>query len=397
MLGRLRRTRDGFLHEWRALRRGYPDFVLRDVAALPKGDVPVFTFHTIEPEPFEAQLRHLRDGGYRTIDGAALLRHLAGDEPAPERAVVLTIDDGRKSVWTHGFPLLRRYGFKATVFLIPGYVQAARGVDVNLEDVWAGRVAAADLSIRDPELMSWVEIRALQASGLVDCQSHTSFHHRVPVEATLQGFLGPKTPDAFFDLPVPAGEEWRLVDGGLAGAYGMPLFSAVSLMLAQPRYRPAGEVLAACLDLVRREGGARFFESRDAEARLRRVYDEAKAAHGAGRVESPKEALAAIADDLAGSRALIEAELQGKPCTHLCFPYTEGSTAAVDLAREAGFEAAWWGVLPDRRINRAGDDPWHIVRLKNDYIHRLPGPGRRSLGRIMLAKVRRRLAGGPVY
>ncbi len=397
MLGGLRRTGEGLLHEWQSLRRCYPEFVLRDVAALPPGDVPVFTFHTIEPEPFEAQLRHLRDGGYRTIDGAALLRHLAREEPAPERAVVLTIDDGRKSVWTHGLPLLRRYGFRATVFLIPGYVRDDRNVDAGLEDVWAGRVAAADLAIRDPELMSWAEIRALEASGLIDCQSHTTFHHRVPVEPTLLGFLGPAASDAFFDLPLPAGEERRLLDGGLAGVLGMPLFPAASPMLARPRYRPAGEVLAACVDLVRREGGAAFFLRRDAEARLRRVYDAARKAYGEGRVESPKEALAAIRDDLARSRALIEAELSGKSCTHLCFPYTEGSPAAVDRAREAGFAAAFWGVLPDRRINRAGDDPWRIVRLKGDYIHRLPGPGRRPLGRIMLAKLRRRLAGGPVY
>ena len=135
----------------------------------------------------------------------------------------------------------------------------------------------------------------------------------------------------------------------------------------------------------------------DAAAQLRRVHDEARQAHGPGRVESPAEALAALAEDLADSRALIEAALDGKPCTHLCFPYTEGSAEAVRLAREAGFEAAYWGVLEGRRINQAGDDPLRIVRLKNDYIHRLPGTGRRSLGRIMLEKLRRRLTGGPIH
>lgn len=397
MAGRLQRAIGGYLHEWQALRRCYPEFVLRDIEALPAGDVPVFTFHTIEPEPFEAQLRHLRRNGYRTIDGATLLRHLAGTAPAPERAVMLTIDDGRKSVWTHGLPLLRRYGFRATVFLIPGYVEEGQGVAASLEDVWAGRVAAHDLAIADPALMNWHEIRALQASGLVDCQSHTRFHHRVPVEATPEGFFGPATRDAFFDLPVPSGEEWRLLGEGPAGAYGMPLYPAASLMLGQPRYHPPAEVVAACVEHVRRQGGASFFATPDAAAQLRRIHDETRQAHGQGRVEGPAEALAALADDLAGSRGLIEAALDGKPCTHLCFPYTEGSADAVRLAREAGFEAAYWGVLEDRRINRAGDDPLRIVRLKNDYIHRLPGAGRRSLGRIMLAKLRRRLAGGPIH
>ncbi len=397
MAGRLRQAIGGYLHEWQALRRCYPEFVLRDVDALPVGDVPVFTFHTIEPGPFEAQLRHLQANGYRTIDGATLLRHLAGTAPAPERAVMLTIDDGRKSVWTHGLPLLRRYGFQATVFLIPGYVEEGEGVAASLEDVWAGRIAAADLAIADPALMNWQEIRALQASGLVDCQSHTRFHHRVPVGSEPAGFVGPATRDAFFDLPVPSGEEWRLLGNGPAGAYGMPLYPAASLMLGQPRYRPPPEVAAACVEHVRQNGGATFFAMPDAAAQLRQVHDEARLAHGPGEVESPAEALAALAGDLAESRALIEAALAGKPCTHLCFPYTEGSAEAVRLARAAGFAAAYWGVLPDRRINRAGDDPLRIVRLKNDYIHRLPGAGRRSLGRIMLAKLWRRLAGGPVH
>ncbi|MEZ5859527.1 MAG: polysaccharide deacetylase family protein [Geminicoccaceae bacterium] len=397
MPGRLRRAISGYLHEWQALRGCYPDFVLRDVDALPKGDVPVFTFHTIEPEPFEAQLRHLRQNGYRTIDGAALLRHLAGLAPAPERSVMLTIDDGRKSVWTHGLPLLRRYGFRATVFLIPGYVQDGQGVAASLDDVWAGRIAAADLAIADPALMNWNEIRALQASGVIDCQSHTRFHHRVPIDTAPGGFIGPTTRDAFFDLPLPSGEEWRVAGPGTAGAYGMPLYPSASLMLARPRYHPPTAVVAACVDHVRRQGGAAYFARRDAAAQLRRVHDAARRAHGRGRMESPAEALAAIAEDLAGSRALIETALGGKPCTHLCFPYTEGTAAAVELAREAGFEAAYWGVLPDRRINRPGDDPLRIVRLKNDYIHRLPGAGRRSLGRIMLAKVHRRLTGGPIH
>ncbi|MEZ5864916.1 MAG: polysaccharide deacetylase family protein [Geminicoccaceae bacterium] len=397
MPGRLQRAIDGYLDEWQALRRCYPDFVLRDVDALPGGDVPVFTFHTVEPGPFEAQLRHLRRNGYRTIDGAALLRHLAGVAPAPERAVMLTIDDGRRSVWTHGLPLLRRYGFRATVFLIPGYLEDGQGVAASLDDVWAGNIAAADLAIADPALMNWHEILALQASGVIDCQSHTRFHHRVPVDPTPDGFVSPRSRDAFFDLPLPAGEEWRLLAAGPAGAYGMPLYPSASPMLGRPRYHPASEVVAACVDHVRRHGGASFFALPDAAAQLHRVHDEARRAHGRGRVESPAEALAAIADDLAGSRALIETALGGKPCTHLCLPYTEGSAAAVGIAREVGFEAAYWGVHEGRRINRAGDDPLRIVRLKNDYIHRLPGAGRRSLGRIMLAKLRRRFTGGPVH
>jgi peptidoglycan/xylan/chitin deacetylase (PgdA/CDA1 family) len=383
--------------ELHCLRRHYPPFVTRNVERLEPGAVPVFTFHTIEPEPFAAQLAHLQQNGYRTIDGATLLSHLRGEVRAPADAVMLTIDDGRKSVWTYGVPLLRRYGFCATLFLIPGYVPGNGGVGPSLDDVDAGRLSPAELGVRDPELMTWDEIRAAQQSGVIDCQSHTCFHHRVPVAPTLEGFVGPANREAFFDVPVPAGEEWRLAAAGVPGAFGMPLFTSAPLMHARPRFHPAQGVVEACVDLVQSGGGAAFFAAPDAMARLRATYDAAVRACGGGRVEPPAEARMAVRDDLARSRSLIEAELGGKPCSHLCFPYTEGSEVAVQLAREVGYQAAYWGVLPSRTINRQGDDPLSIVRLKNDYIHRLPGQGRRSIAGILLDKLRRRAAGGPVY
>lgn len=383
--------------ELRTLRHHSPDFVTRDVDRLAPGEVPVFTFHSIEPEPFEAQLRYLVDNGYRTIDGPTLCRHLRGEVPAPEKAVLLTIDDGLKSVWTYGFPLLQRYGCSATVFVIPGYVPATTGLGPNLADVWAGRVPADQLAFTDPELMTWDELRAIQQAGVIDCQSHSLFHHRVPVSATLLGFVDPGLGDHPFDVPIPAGQEWRLATAGVPGGLGLPLFESAALLRGRPRFHPAPAVVEACTRLVEEGGGARFFAQGDATARLRAAFAAAAREHGPGRLEAPDELHAAISDDLARSRAMIEAELGGKPTTQLCLPYSEGSDLAAELAAAAGYEAVYWGVLPGRRANRPGDDPLRIVRLKNDYIHRLPGEGRRSLARIMLYKVQRRAQGRPVY
>lgn len=397
MLNALLLTVAGLRDELQALRGGYPDFVARDVEAVAVGDVPIFVFHTIEPEPFEAQLRHLQRNGYRTIDAEALRRHLTGEEPAPPKAVMLTIDDGRKSSWIYGLPLLRRAGLGATVFLIPGYVPEGEGVDANLDDVWAGRVAPEALGIRDPELMNWHEIRALHASGLIDLQSHTCFHHRVPTASRVVGFLSPWHRAAPFDLPVPAGCEARLAADGPAGSYGLPLFESASLMHVRPRYHPSPAALDACVERVKEEGGAAFFRSRGAEAELRRTYDAVSAAHGGGRFDSPEEIASAVRDDLARSRTLIDEALGNGTCRHLCYPYTEGTEAASTLSREAGFVTNFWGIVPGRRGNRPGDDPFTIPRLKGDYVFRLPGEGRQSLAAIMATKVRRRVVGGPIH
>jgi hypothetical protein len=54
-------------------------------------------------------------------------------------------------------------------------------------------------------------------------------------------------------------------------------------------------------------------------------------------------------------------------------------------------------VLPDRRSNRPGDDPYRCARLKGDYLRRLPGHGRDTLAGIMARKISRRVLSKPVY
>jgi peptidoglycan/xylan/chitin deacetylase (PgdA/CDA1 family) len=70
---------------------------------------------TVRPERFEAQLRWLRRRGLRGTSMRELLR--AGD---PRGLVGLTFDDGYADFVTHALPILARYGFSATVFVIAG-------------------------------------------------------------------------------------------------------------------------------------------------------------------------------------------------------------------------------------------------------------------------------------
>ena len=72
-------------------------------------------------------------------------------------------------------------GATAVVFLIPGFVSNGEQPSETIADVWSGRCPAERIRPRDPELMSWVEIEAAAASGRVDFQAHTLYHHRVPV------------------------------------------------------------------------------------------------------------------------------------------------------------------------------------------------------------------------
>lgn len=124
--------------------------VLRRCLALP-GKLPGYTrtlrrfrsrslaivmYHGVDREPmkaphwchldaarFEAHLEFLcREYTITSIREA--VEGLSGRAPLPERCVVLTFDDGLRDVYTTVFPMLRRLGAPATVFVVTGLVDS---------------------------------------------------------------------------------------------------------------------------------------------------------------------------------------------------------------------------------------------------------------------------------
>lgn len=91
--------------------------------------LPVFTYHHVDPKPkneiaitpgqFEQHLRILRDMGYQTITARELVDHQTRGTALPEKPVMITFDDGWRTQYTRAWPLLKKYGFKATFFVNP--------------------------------------------------------------------------------------------------------------------------------------------------------------------------------------------------------------------------------------------------------------------------------------
>jgi hypothetical protein len=399
MLDKLRPHINQMRGEAECLVRGhYPGFVTTRDAALDQGSVTVFMSHSIEPVEFERQLLHLADNGYTTLDVDAFLRHISGEASAPPRSVLLTIDDGRASVWTCGFPLLKKYQMKAVVFLIPGYITDRERGSPTLDDVWGGRCSLAELPDRDPELMSWSEIRAMAASGLVDFQSHTLYHHRVPISGRIVDYVNPRhRHEATYDLALTPGLEEQLRDRGLESLYGAPIHASDSLLSGRPRYWDDPLLAQACIEQVQRSGGTRFFQSSSWRGHLDRLVRDWRDGHPRGRLEGEVETRRAVVADLRRARGLIELNVPDTRVRHLCLPYGIGSELAVQAAKEAGHLTTFWCVLPERATNRSGEDPYRCPRVKADYLFRLPGRGRQPLAAVLWQKLTRRAAGRRVY
>ena len=93
--------------------------------------------------------------------------------------------------------------------------------------------------------------------------------------------------------------------------------------------------------------------------------------------------------DLEASRAMIEARLPGARVTQLAFPMYVGTEAAVAAARKLGFTACHWGLLPRHPLNCSGDSPFHISRVSDEFLQRLPGEGRIGMLELMRERLRR--------
>jgi len=349
----------------------YPAFVF----GAPVGrQVPVFHFHEVTAACLEPYLRYLDENGYRTVTADAVARWVrSGSHPGP-RSVALCFDDAWASVWTVAAPLLRRYGFQAITFAIPGRVQDAAAVRPTLDDP-AGAPPQADTS--DVPFATWPELRALHDSGVVDVQAHTFAHAVVACDPGITGFVVPGYAPHIHMRPGLAGPPQARFLG--AADLGAPLHPVRSRMSDALRYDDT-EAREACMAHVRQQGGPAFFERAGWEAELR-----ALAAAHPGRLESEAEREAAILEDLTAARDILNAQLRTTVVRHLCFPWAVAGKVAEACAQKAGYETAYADALWGRHAARAGGAPYRIMRLKHKFIHCLPGAGRRPFHEVFRA------------
>lgn len=127
---------------------------------IPQGvNVPVLMYHAVSddiwggaelfvsPSDMEAQLAYIVDNGYDAIWFEDLSHIEDYDKP-----VILTFDDGYEDNYTELFPLLKKYGVKATIFVI------------------------AKSPSNEEHMATEQQIREMSTSGLVSIQSHTYTH-----------------------------------------------------------------------------------------------------------------------------------------------------------------------------------------------------------------------------
>lgn len=113
----------------------------------------------IRVDLFEKHLRYLQTHGYRTLLFSDFDEERIFEKA--QRAVVLTFDDGYEDNYRLLFPLLKKYGAKAVIYLVTGR-------QANDWDVPKGE--------KTLRLLSQAQRREMLASGLVEFGAHTLTH-----------------------------------------------------------------------------------------------------------------------------------------------------------------------------------------------------------------------------
>ncbi len=101
---------------WRRNKDGIPILMYHHIGLPPKKEKNKKLWVPIQK--FDRQMAYLKSHGYHSITFKDLMAHLREGSALPDHPVIITFDDGAESVYLNGFPVLRRYGFKACIFLI---------------------------------------------------------------------------------------------------------------------------------------------------------------------------------------------------------------------------------------------------------------------------------------
>ena len=313
--------------------------------------LPVFHFHEVTREELEPKLRHLAENGYRSVISDEIAAYVRGELTLPIRAVGLCFDDAWKSVATVATPLLKQYGLRAITYAIPARI--------------------TEHGDGDSPFVTWSELSAIQASGVIDVQSHTDSHSRIFTSSKVEDFVQPgyaATP--LLNRPqLSAPPALAFVTPADLGA---PLYGMRSRMSDGRRALVSGEAHVKCVELVAREGGAPFFARPDWRARLSAIVAAAAAAASESRDDQSR----AIEDELAGSRSVLNDRLRIQSVAHICLPWGVSGAHTEAMLKRTGYQSAFANRLRGQHAVRPGDDPYWLKRLPNHYITRLPGHGR---------------------
>ena len=167
----------------------------------PRYVVPILTYHNIgyghdgfyvSPENFTKQMGYIKKNGYEVITLDELIRGIKDKKGFKRNKVVITFDDGYKDNFEYAYPVLKRFDFPATIFIITDLIdKSSMGVlkkflnwneviAISKEKITFGGhtyifTMANHIRGEEKKFLNWNEVRIMSKDG-VFFGAHTKSH-----------------------------------------------------------------------------------------------------------------------------------------------------------------------------------------------------------------------------
>lgn len=343
--------------------------------------VPVLMYHTVGiPDPdwqgqyltcphgiFEDQMRWLKKYGFVTVTLSDLYDYIFNEKRLPKKSVILTFDDGYADIWIFAYPIMKKYGFKGTVFVNPEFVDTRDIIRKRLDEVGS----ASAIEPRDIRgFLSWQEMAEAEMEGVFDIQAHAMTHTWYPTTDRIIDFRHPG--DTYIWMTWNGNIERKpflqLDDEDLI-KWGDPVYEH-GKSLSSPRFFPNEKIAISIREHVSQHGGREFFDRPDWKETLFNKAEILKRDQDTGRYESEEEYRKRLRTELSESKRIIEEKLE-KKVDYMCWPGGSGTETGTLIAKEIGYKMS----------TTANDMPLSVrTRLSNipsqksDRVARIP-PG----------------------
>ncbi|MFC1926562.1 polysaccharide deacetylase family protein [Chloroflexota bacterium] len=297
---------------------------------------------------FESQIKTLRSAGFASITLLDLFEYRIGNKEIPPQSIVLTFDDGYLDNWIYAYPILKKYGFKGTIFISPEFVAPSQETRTNL---LSSRAESTEEKSKLMQLgfLSWAEMRIMEQEQVMDIQSHTMTHTFYPIS--------PKVIDYRQSNGSGKSSKYVWMDWN---KHVDSKYNYFEMNFAPPSQEPVYE----------------FEEAITA----RRFFPES------GQYETEEEYEERLRYEIIESKKIIEKELN-KKVNFLCWPRGKYNEISLEIAKEAGYLSTAYGSRDIGKENTPQTDPSRFKRIWISGIT-YKGTKHRLSGTLMLLNIR---------
>ena len=327
----------------------------------------IWNFLTIPLKIFEDHLRTLKTKGFNTIALTQLYDYVRKGKSIPSNSIVLTFDDGYLDNWVYAYSLLKKYGFKGTIFVNPEFVDPTEDYRPNLEDVWKGKAKEEELTSFG--FLSWREMREMEKHGVMDIQSHAMTHTWSFTGPEIVDFRHPGDPYVWMNWNKDINRKHRYLTESQDDLIelGIPVYKHEK-SLAVRRYYPDKSLDDFLTQYVKLNGGKDFFKNISWREKLFQIVKDYKGKNTLNDgFESELDQRDRYEWELKESKHILEKELR-KKIGFLCWPGGGKNEFSIEISKGYYLASTTSSRDQSKQKNIFGEDPSIIRRIGIPYL-----------------------------